>query len=307
MAEKKSDAAVKGDAPNPKLEATVVADGVVKVKVPNGKGFFKIAVEKKHGEANSLYLEVNGARKFEVGNDCDTCHFWFKCLQEPRLPASRKIANLPKTIQLPRPVDESLVQELAPLLELMDKGEYLVFETTVNLSGPYDSEDEASYFFQSEFMELWDIEDPKEEGLLSGWEHYESQRPRLFRHEGTGVMEKQFDFVVPLVPRAALKDEYVKIYQQMIQNGDRPRVLMLGMYQRGIPEMVKKGQNKNLHSFLAGFLLDGHHKVAAYRRAGVPVKLLVILSPKASKYHLLKDEGTKPQAKLEERLSAIKP
>jgi hypothetical protein len=307
MAEKKSDAAVKSDSPNPKLEATVVADGVVKVKVPNGKGFFKIAVEKKHGEANSLYLEVNGARKFEVGNDCDTCHFWFKCLQEPRLPASRKIANLPKTIQLPRPVDESLVQELAPLLELMDKGEYLVFETSINLSGPYDSEDEASYFFQSEFMELWDIEDPKEEGLLSGWEHYESQRPRLFRHEGSGVMEKQFDFVVPLVPRAALKDEYVKIYQQMIQNGDRPRVLMLGMYQRGIPEMVKKGQNKNLHSFLAGFLLDGHHKVAAYRRAGVPAKFLVILSPKASKYHLLKDEGNKPQAKLEERLSAIKP
>lgn len=307
MAEKKSDAVVKSDTPTPKLEATVVADGVVKVKVPNGKGFFKIAVEKKHGEANSLYLEINGARKFEVGNDCDTCHFWFKCLQEPRLPASRKIANLPKTIQLPRPVDESLVQELAPLLELMDKGEYLVFETSINLSGPYDSEDEASYFFQSEFMELWDIEDPKEEGLLSGWEHYESQRPRLFRHEGSGVMEKQFDFVVPLVPRAALKDEYVKIYQQMIQNGDRPRVLMLGMYQRGIPEMVKKGQNKNLHSFLAGFLLDGHHKVAAYRRAGVPAKFLVILSPKASKYHLLKDEGTKPQVKLEERLSAIKP
>ncbi|MDX6770197.1 MAG: hypothetical protein SF051_11750 [Elusimicrobiota bacterium] len=306
MAEKKSDAAVKAEVPA-KLEATVVADGVVKVKVPQGKGFFKIAVEKKHGEANSLYLEVNGARKFEVGNDCDTCHFWFKCLQEPRLPTSRKIANLPKTIQLPRPVDESLVQELAPLLDLMEKGEYLVFETSVNLSGPYDSEDEQSYFFQSEFMELWDIEDPKEEGLLSGWEHYEGQRPRIFRHEASGVMEKQFDFVIPLVPRAALKDEYVKIYQQMIQNGDRPRVLMLGMYQRGIPESVKKGSQKNLHSFMAGFLLDGHHKVAAYRRAGVPAKFLVILSPKASKYHLLKEEGAKAQVRLEERLSALKP
>lgn len=290
-----------------KLEVTSVADGVVRVKVPQGKGFFKIAIEKRHGEANSLYLEVNGARKFEVGNDCDTCHFWFKMLQEPRLPTSRKIANLPKTIQLPRPVDETLVQELAPMLDLMEKGEYLVFETSVNLSGPYDSDDEGSYFFQSDFMELWDIEDPKEEGVLSGWEHYESQRPRVFRHPESNVVEKQIDFVIPLVPRAALKEEYVKLYQQMIQNGDRPRVLMLGMYQRGIPESVKKGTQKALHSFMAGFLLDGHHKVAAYRRAGVPAKFLVILSPKASKYHLLKEEGTKTQARFEERLAAIKP
>jgi len=290
-----------------KLEVSAVADGVVRVKVPQGKGFFKVAVEKRHGEANSLYLEVNGARKFEVGNDCDTCHFWFKMLQEPRLPTTRKIANLPKTIQLPRPVDESLVQELAPMLELMEKGEYLVFETSVNLSGPYDSDDESSYFFQSEFMELWDIEDPKEEGVLSGWEHYESQRPRVFRHAESNVIEKQIDFVIPLVPRAALKEEYVKLYQQMIANGDRPRVLMLGMYQRGIPEAVKKGTTKTLHSFMAGFLLDGHHKVAAYRRAGVPAKFLVILSPKASKYHLLKEEGTKAQARFEERLAALKP
>jgi len=293
----------------PKLDVAVVADGVVKVKVPAGKGFFKIAVEKRHGESNSLFLEVNGARKFEVGNDCNTCHFWFKMLQDPHLPTNKKIANLPKTIQLPRPVDESLVQELAPLLELMEKGEYLVFETSMNLSGPYDSDDEASYFFQSEFMELWDIEDPKEEGLLSGWEHYEGQRPRVFRHPESGVMEKQYDFAIPLVPRAALKEEYIKIYQQMIQNGDRPRVLMLGMYQRGIPEAVKKGQIKNLHSFMAGFLLDGHHKVAAYRRAGVPAKFLVILAPKASKYHLLKDEGpaSKAQARFEERLATLKP
>ncbi len=298
---------MKSETQSTKLEVAAVADGVMRVKVPLGKGFFKVAVEKRHGEANSLFLEINGARKFEVGNDCDTCHFWFKMLQEPRLPTSRKIANLPKTIQLPRPVDETLVQELAPMLELMEKGDYLVFETSVNLSGPYDSEDEGSYFFQSEFMELWDIEDPKEEGLLSGWEHYESSRPRVFRHAESNVIEKQFDFIVPLVPRAALKEEYVKLYQQMIQNGDRPRVLVLGMYQRGIPEAVKKGATKALHSFLAGFLLDGHHKVAAYRRAGVPAKFLVILSPKASKYHLLKEEGAKTQARFEERLSALKP
>jgi hypothetical protein len=288
-----------------KLDVTKVADGLFKVKLAGGKGFFKIGVEKKHGEANSIFLEINGSRKFEIGNDCDTCHFWFKCLHEPRLSTQKKIANLPKTIHLPRPVDEAMIGELSPMLELMEKGEYEVFETSVNLAGPYDSEDEGSYFFNSEFMEIWDISDPKEEGLLSGWEHYECQRPRIFRHGDSGVMEKQYDFIVPLVPRAALKDENVKLYTQMIQNGDRPRILMLGLYQRAIPESVKRGQTKNLHSFMAGFILDGHHKLAAYRRAGVPAKFLTILSQKASKYFLLKEEGSAPRAKFEERLSAL--
>ena len=295
---------MKSETTSSKLDVSRIADGLIKVKLGQGKGFFKIGVEKKHGEANSIFLEINGSRKFEIGNDCDTCHFWFKCLHEPRLSAQKKIVNLPKTIQLPRPVDEAMVAELSPLLDMLEKGEYEVFETSVALGGPYDSEDEGSYFFNNEFAEIWDITDPKEEGLLSGWEHYECQRPRLYRHEG-GLMEKQYDMIIPLVPRAALKEEYIKLYQSMIQNGDRPRILMLGMYQRAIPESVKRGHTKNLHSFMAGFVLDGHHKLAAYRRAGVPAKMLTVLSQKASKYFLLKDEGTNSRTKFEERLAAL--
>lgn len=296
---------MKSEAAAQKIEASRIAEGLMKVKLSQGKGFFKIGVEKKHGEANSIYLEINGSRKFEIGNDCDTCHFWFKCLHEPRLSTQKKIVNLPKTIQLPRPVDEAMVQELSPLLELCEKGEYALFETSINLAGPYDSDDESSYFFNNEFMELWDISDPKEEGLLSGWEHYEGQRPRIFRHPESSIVEKQFEFIIPLVPRAALKEEYIKLYQSMITNGDRPRILLLGLYQRGIPESVQRGQTKSLHSFLAGFVLDGHHKVAAYRRAGVPAKFLILLSQKASKYFLLKDEGTSPRPKMEERLASL--
>lgn len=296
---------MKSETTAPKLDATKISDGVVKVKLHQGKGFFKIGIEKKHGEANLIFLEINGSRKFEIGNDCDTCHFWFKCLHEPRLSAQKKIVNLPKTIQLPRPVDEALVHELSPMLEMMEKGEYEVFETSINLGGPYDSDDESSYFHNTEFMEIWDISDPKEEGLLSGWEHYECQRPRLFRHGEGSLLEKQYEMIIPLVPRSALKEEYIKLYHQMIQNGDRPRILLLGLYQRAIPESVKRGQVKNLHSFLAGFVLDGHHKLAAYRRAGVPAKFLVVLAQKASKYFLLRDEGSQPRQKFEERLAAI--
>ena len=294
---------VKPEAAPHKFDVARLADGLFKVKLKEGRGFFKIGAEKKPGEANSLFLEINGSRKFEIGNDCDTCHFWFKCLHEPRL--VRKVANLPKAFQVPRPIDEAMLQELAPVLEMQEKGEYDVFETSLSLTGPYDSEDEGSYFFNSEFMELWDVSDPREEGILSGWEHYEGARPRVWRHPDSGVVESQQDFIIPLVPRGMLKDENVKIYQSMIANGDRPRILLLGLYHRGIPEVVRRGRNKILHSFFAGFVLDGHHKLAAYRRAGVAAKFLVVLSQKASKYFLLREEGVVPRAKFEERLSAL--
>jgi hypothetical protein len=56
---------------------------------------------------------------------------------------------------------------------------------------------------------------------------------------------------------------------------------------------------------MAGFVLDGHHKLAAYRRAGVPAKFLTVLSQKASKYFLLKEEGASPRQRFEERLAAL--
>jgi len=294
----------KPDATAAAPKITEVSNGLFKVKSTSPKGMFRFGLGKKHAQANSLFLEINGKRRFEVGNDCDTCHFWFKCLQEPKAFAEKKIVNLPKAVSIPRPLDRKLVRELGPLIELQEKGEYYIFNTRLNLTGPYGSDDEESYFYNSEFMEIWDIEDPASEDLLSGWEHYEGKTPRVFRH-ANGLLEKQFDFVVPLVPAVKLKQENIRLYQQMIQSGDRPRVLLLGMLHRAVPESVSSGQSKNLHSFFASFVLDGHHKLAAYRRAGVPVNALVILSQKASKYFLVDGEESPPRARFEARLGTL--
>ena len=297
------EAKLKSESATLKLDPVEVLPKLWKIKLSHGKGTLKVAVAKKHGEANSLYLEVGGSRKFEIGNDCDTCHFWFKCVAEPRGNAQKKLANLPKTISLPRPLDPSMIEELSPILELLEKGEYYIYQTKIPLTGPYAFDDETSYFFNGEFQEIWSIEDPAQEDLLSGWEHYEGGKPHLFRHNA--MIEKQYDFVVPMVPKRSLREDYIKLYQQMIANGDRPRILLLGMLQRAIPETVASGQMKNLHSFFGGFVLDGHHKVAAYQRAGVEANCLVILTPKASKYFLLKEEGTAAKHKFEERLASL--
>ena len=185
----------------------------------------------------------------------------------------------------------------------MDSGDHYVFNMSIDLRGPFRSDDEESYFHNSEFMELWDIEDPGAEDILSNWEHYEGNHPRVFRHEA--VTEKLFKFLIPLVPSHKLKQENIKLYKEMIRSGDRPRILVLGMLQRAVPESVSSGHKKTLHSFFSGVVLDGHHKLAAYRRAGVPAKLLVILSRNASKYFLLSEEGEDSNELFEKRLAAI--
>lgn len=277
-------------------------EGVWKVKVPHPKSTFRIATSRKRSH-NALFLEISGNRKFSIGDDSDTGHFAFKCLQEPRVFAQKKIVNLPKSVSLPRPLDEELIRECHPFLELMDRGEHYVLAMTINLSGPYPSDDQESYFHNNEFAELWDIEESDAEELLTNWEHYESRTPRIFRHGE--IMEKQHDFVVPLVPYRKLKQENVNLYHQMIRGGDRPRILLLGMFQRPVPRPVQSGNMKILHSFFAGFALDGHHKLAAYRRAGVPANCLVVVSSKASKYKLLEGEEGAPRARIEDRLSAL--
>jgi hypothetical protein len=285
------------------LKPVKVAEGLYKLKLASAKPVFKIGVGKKHAATNTLFLEIQGNRKFEIGNDCDTCHFWFKLLQEPKSFAEKKTVNLPKAVSIPRPVDPKLIKDLTPLLDLMDKGTHYVFNTHIDLAGPYKSDDEESYFHNNEFLEIWDIEDPASEDVLSNWEHYEGKHPKVFRHGD--IMEKLYEFIVPLVPNHKLKQENVRLYHEMIKSGDRPRILLLGMIQRAVPESVATGQLKTLHSFFSGFVLDGHHKLAAYRRAGVPANALVILADAASKYHLLPSEGNDILPKLEERLATL--
>lgn len=285
------------------LKVEKVRDRLWKVRHCAPKSFFKIGLGKKHASSNTLYFEVQGKRKFEIGNDCDTCHFWFKCLQEPKAFAEKKVVNLPKAVSIPRPLDDELIQELSPMIEMMDKGDHYLFNSSVDLTGPFPYDDENSYFHNNEFHELWDIEDPAAEDILSNWEHYEGKHPRVYRHEG--ISEKLFKFLIPLVPVKKLKQENIQLYKEMIANGDRPRILVLGMLQRAIPETISNGSRKTLHSYFAGVVLDGHHKLAAYRRAGVPANVLVLLSRNASKYYLLDGESGDPNELFEDRLASL--
>ncbi|OGS41676.1 MAG: hypothetical protein A3J82_03020 [Elusimicrobia bacterium RIFOXYA2_FULL_69_6] len=79
----------------------------------------------------------------------------------------------------------------------------------------------------------------------------------------------------------------------------------MGLLQRPIPEAITTKRSKVMHSYFAGFVLDGHHKLAAYQRAGVAANCLVLVSTKASKYFLLDDEGDDAHMRLEERLAAL--
>ena len=78
---------------SPKLDCLQARERLWKVKITQGRGFLKILTEKGHSQSKELLLELGGSRTFEIGNNCDTCHFWFRRLQEPKLPRQKKVVN----------------------------------------------------------------------------------------------------------------------------------------------------------------------------------------------------------------------
>ena len=98
--------------------------------------------------ANLLVINSSAAREDSVSRVLIEealprlmCEQWIKknkgATKWTRLAANKKIVNLPKTISLPRPLDANMVQELSPMLEIMEKGEYYLYNTSVRLGGPY--------------------------------------------------------------------------------------------------------------------------------------------------------------------------
>ncbi len=71
--------------------------------------------------------------------------------------------------------------------------------------------------------------------------------------------------------RETLDEERIAWYEQLIQQGVRPKALAFkaSLYDPEQPRFV-------LYSFSPMFVLDGHHKLTAYQRLGIPPELIII-------------------------------
>lgn len=202
---------------------------------------------------------------FELSFWCGTCGFLFKRLNgaNETLSLAEVQDRLTNGIDS---LDRNVIREFARLLPV---GQFapLLLQIEPRLIYPQSSGD----YFSEEQVTTWGI-DP-----FWGLPSY-SQVPYYRTYETPVDADSHlFEFVVPMVPPSWNNRATVEEYRLHLMRSARPTAVAVSILDVCQPA-VTQGPDYFAHWALTHFLLDGHHKVEAAAEAGMPIRLLSLLS-----------------------------
>lgn len=190
------------------------------------------------------YLDINGAPAYLIGNRCGTCAATFKRVSSSLPMTPRQLSdNLENGI-------ETVSQEIMDTVSaLLPRGKYIVsiIQMRPSLVRKKMWPLMMSVFCESDYCWLRRIAEYKNP---SGCDN---------------------EIILPLVSEAELSPARVEYYSQKMRQGLHPTALSLSV----IDERTLRGENPVWQ--LAHFLLDGHHKVMAASKIGMPISILSFL------------------------------
>jgi hypothetical protein len=117
-------------------------------------------------------------------------------------------------------------------------------------------------------------------GIDGFWGVPENPRTPYYRTFETPVNAEEHldEFVVPMVPPGWNDRDRVAQYEAAITGGARPTAVAVSTLDVLQPAMDDDSTDYYVHWCLTHFLLDGHHKMEAAARSGMPVTLLSLLA-----------------------------
>lgn len=184
------------------------------------------------------YLDLNGEPLHRIGNACGTCAAVYARVRDLQVPLGPQELSS-RLEQGLHSLPEDVLQTVMPLLP---RGDYLVglVETSpTRVSAkerPSDVGCEADYFW-------WQLYERYDKGC-------------------------RYELVIPSLPESSLKADRIDEYCEKLQQGERPTALALSMSdQRCI-------RGEYYETARVHILLDGHHKVMAASRLGLPITIL---------------------------------
>jgi hypothetical protein len=212
------------------------------------------------------YLTVDGKRAYHLGNVCQTCEFLFE-----RLDGANTSVNVENTAEALlsgiRAISDPAVSQVG---SGVPRDEYMVClsEATLQLVRPGQQND----YFVNEQTALW--------GPNQFWDLPHDPRVPYYRagEINLGNGEKLFHFVIPMFPENWLDKKVVVGYLAQVNDGGIPTAVAISLLDVKGPADWKGEIDPTEHWIMSHFLIDGHHKVAAAREAGRPVRLLSFLS-----------------------------
>lgn len=211
-------------------------------------------------------LLLAGETSFELSSWCGTCPFVFERKEGANQRPSEvceALTGLSETVEV---IDDDLLAAISPTVPA---GDYLplLLEVKPELVAPGDSRD----YFAHEEVDTW--------GVNAFWGLPENPRSFYYRTFETPVQpdDHLYEFVVPMVPPSWNERDRVEHYEVMLNDGGAPAALALSVLDICQPVMLR-GPDSYQHWGLTHFLLDGHHKMEAAARSGIPVRLLTLVS-----------------------------
>jgi hypothetical protein len=209
----------------------------------------------------SRRLRLDGADAFDLAFWCGTCPLVFERLYGSNRTLS--IDELQERLNTGLTSMDRKVQSLAS--KVIPTATYLplLFSISPTLVMPADGNDYFSH------------EQVAHRGVDQFWGLPESPRTPYYRvgNRKVGEHEFLFEFVVPMVPPSWNEASRVQDYETELREGKAPTVLAIAVLDRTQPF-----NSHDAHVGLVHFILDGHHKMEAAARAGMPITMLSFVS-----------------------------
>jgi hypothetical protein len=214
------------------------------------------------------YLALDGRNAFELSFWCGTCPFLF----ERQEGANRTVAAEGLDAVLGDGLAAIKPEVIDAVSALLPEGEYLplLTELVPVLTFPASAGD----YFAEEQVRTW--------GIDSFWGLPQYPRTPYYRAgtQPVGSAAVLHEFAVPMVPPSWNKPARVSEHEAKLRGGAVPAALAVSILDICQPATDNLGAADPglAHWCLAHFLLDGHHKMQAAARAGLPVRMISLLS-----------------------------
>jgi hypothetical protein len=205
-------------------------------------------------------LLVAGEPVYHLGSDCGTCELTMGLTGWPAESVAESSARLrDRLADLPR-LDADLIDAARPLLVAMPTGHYHVF--LVDLDLEWVDDPEMSWWHRRRQRRDED-DDDLDEPFWPGAAHFQ------LRQQIPGS-PPAYCMVMPSRSPELLRAERVAEHAAAIAAGARPAAVLWGWVD---DRFVHAEHHERI---LAAVVLDGHHKLTAYARAGVPARAVLL-------------------------------
>jgi hypothetical protein len=204
-------------------------------------------------------LLVAGTPVYHLGSTCGTCESTMHLAGWPAESVAESSARLrDRLADLPR-LDADLIDAARPLLVDLPTGHYRVFLLDLDVEWVNDPEMSWRHRRMQQRGEDDELDGPR----WPGTDHFQVREP-------IPGAPPAYCVVMPSRSPELLRDERVAEHAAAIAAGARPAALLWGWVDDRWVEMEYHER------FLTAVVLDGHHKLTAYARAGVPARVVLL-------------------------------